>query len=147
MTTKRTVYPSDRATKILGTSATRLNQTIEVFADAVAHHTVNLNHYDRKFWNFFADVLNGFWANETYRMRHSLAAEFEDAEILEGKARKWEITKKEHSDLIDFLKEDASDFDAWAIIFAVQFFWDNYENIDMTKHEWWTIPFRLEFKK
>jgi len=147
MSTKRTVYPSDRATKILGTSATRLNQAIEVFADAIAHHTVDLKDYDRKFWNFFADVLNGFWANETFRMRHAISAEFEDAENLDGKASKWNISKKELEKLIDFLREDSSDFDAWAIVCSCQFFWDNHEKIDMQKDEWWTISFRLQFEK
>lgn len=147
MSKKITVYPSDRAIKILGSSATRLNQAIDVFADAVAHHSININYLDRKFWLFFIDCLNGFWANENYRMVYGLTAQFEDCQAIDGIATKHGITQKEFAKFMDWFKEDASDFDAWAIIFACQFFWDNHEKIDVLKDEFWTIPFRLQFNK
>lgn len=142
-----TLYPSDRAKKILGESATDLNLSLEIFSDMIARETKKYQDaWPRSFWNFFADALNGFWPSESAYMNQFLKVEFEDAQKLDGKATKHGATGKQFDKFLDWLGEDADPIVGWCIIFGVRFFWNNYEKIDMEKDSWWTLEYRLDFK-
>lgn len=153
---KITVYPDMRALAVLGTSAGNLNQAIECWASIIARATAdNSNDFAAQEWCLIADVCNGtLWEPNIENPAVLLAAEVSDGHRLNGTGYRWfcdakgEATKemKAADNKVKALVEKLAALDyahAWAVIVAVQWFWQNTErNIDVRAEPWWTLAYR-----
>lgn len=86
-----------------------------------------------------------------------LAAAVEDAHRFENVGHKWfgafEVIPDKDLDhhrtrCLEELLEKLRKLDyahAWAVILAVQWYWEHHEQIDIEKDEWWTLAFRREW--
>jgi len=138
-----TVYPNPRALIILGTGTRELNQALECWADAVARGTAeNAGRYSRAEWSLLADCCNGTHFEPTVASPgRLLASQVLDAEQLDRLGAKWLERPSDVASLAEKL-ERLTYPQAWAIIVAVQFFWELHERIDLHTDEWWRTAFR-----
>lgn len=145
---RTTVYPSERAMEIIGIGASKLNQALECWAETIAQASAdNAKTFRKEEWLYLADLLNGTMAEpQIGSAGQMLAFEVTDGHELDGLGGKWfgDNADQEVQDLVT--KLNTTDYaHAWALIMAIQFFWDNCQQIKLTEDQWWTIPFRREF--
>lgn len=164
---KLTVYPDPSALAIVGDTTPALNQAVECWARVIAEAThANATAFSRPEWNFLADCCNGLILDTGVgNPAVYLYAEAEDGHRLNRTGDKW--FGGDGADLEGSLKRlgagkatkgtrtaDAAvaglvkrlqqlDYvHAWAMLMAIQFFWDHPSDIDHQEHDWWTLPFR-----
>jgi hypothetical protein len=170
------VYPSSRAAEIIGGTAPTLNQAIECWASLLARAMADNaktfwnaeptpvtgkreDAYALKEWGVLADTLKEMrFDPEFTNPGELLATAVEDANRLENVGAKWfsmdlppeeyseiELTDKRVAELAQKLRE--LDYPhAWAVILAVQWFWEHHaEGIDVKKDPWWTLAFRRQW--
>lgn len=139
------VYPHLRALQVLGRSAAGLNQALECWADLVGRATDrNAERFGPEEWCYLADCGNGtLWEPAFANPGALLAHQVRDADAFEGLGAKWLRGPAEVSALAEKLA-GLGYAEAWAVILAVQFFWDHHEAIDVQGQEWWTLRFRAE---
>ncbi len=138
-----TVYPSPRVLAVLGTGAPTLNQALECWAITIARATAeNASLLSRPEWNYLADCGNGtIWDPGFQEPGRLLAAQVEDAARLDGLGEKWLERPSDVTALAEKLA-GLSYSEAWGVIVAVEFFWENCDRIALSKDEWWTTTFR-----
>jgi hypothetical protein len=161
------IYPSPRALEILGTSSPALNQAIDCWGALLARATAD----NRKVfsngepseyqvhalleWGLLTEVLKGKnFDPEFASPGHLIATSIEDAHRLEDTGRKWFDSVLDMEDYENGLQGAVSDFvkrlqeldyvHAWALIVAVQWYWEHHDKIDVRKDAWWTVQFRRE---
>lgn len=168
MAKKITVYPDPQALAVLGTSAPQLNQALECWGNIIARASAdNSKDLGAAEWAMLADVCNGtLWEPRVDNPAVLLAAEIEDGHRLNGAGYKWfcgedgelagslerlglgKPTKemRDADNRIKALVEKLVAMDyahSWAVIVAVQWFWDHCElQFDARKDPWWTLAFR-----
>jgi hypothetical protein len=141
----------ERADRVLGLSATqevpiaRIHQHLEAWATGLADATLdNENLFSRQEWNLIADVCNGtLWQGSGSSPGILLAANVGDGHRLDGAGEKW--LGYPAAGKVALLTSKVRDLDylhAWAVITAVQVFWDHCNEIDHSEDEWWTLRFR-----
>jgi hypothetical protein len=170
------VYPAPKAVEILGPSCPALNQAIECWAALVARATADnarefqqtdttLAQFTNEYWgmdqwSLLAEVLKDMrFDPEFANPGQLLSTAIEDAHRLENigfNCFDWggcdsSVIKPSHIDAaVEKLVESLRQLDyvhAWAIIVAVQWFWEHRnEGIDIKKDPWWTLPFRRQWK-
>jgi hypothetical protein len=143
-----TVYPTARALSVLGTGTPGLNQALECWADLIARASVeNAKRFRSEEWQYLADCANGIrWEPTVANPGKGLAQQASDAHELEGPGSKWLARSSEVAALAKKLGQ-LSYVEAWALILAVQSFWDNHERIDREKEEWWSLVYRSGAKR
>lgn len=170
--TRYSVYPTPRAIDVVGNSAPALNQAIECWAAlltrAMADNSNNIcpwylancrDENELNEWCVLAEALRGKrFDPEFANPGDLLAAAVEDADRFFCVGDKW-FTSMHDGDfaygartrLFRELVKKLHDLDpvhAWAVIIAVQWFWDHQdEGIDMGKDLWWTLAFRRQWKE
>ena len=174
--TRYSVYPAPRAVEIVGDSAPALNQAIECWAallaramadnakkiwnNALAEETGKMEDmYALKEWCVLAETLKGIRFDPEFAAPGALlAAAVEDANRLEDSAVKWfsmALPGEEYSEIeltdrcVAKLTKKLRELDyphGWAVILAVQWFWDHQgEGIDIKTDPWWTLSFRRQW--
>jgi hypothetical protein len=176
--TRYSVYPAPKAIEVVGNSAPALNQSIECWAALLARaiadnakqfwnaestwQTEEFEHaYVLKEWCVLAEALKGIRFDPEFANPATLlATAVEDANRLDDVGAKWfsmdlppekysqiELADKRVSQLANKLRE--LDYPhAWAIIIAVQWYWEHQdEGIDMKKDCWWTLGYRREWQQ
>jgi hypothetical protein len=166
------VYPAPRAVEIVGGRAPSLNQAIECWAAQLAWATAdNARSFSQSYWHDLGDTCEVHELHDWAVLAHSirdkpfdpqfsrpgelLAAAVEDAHRLESIGGEWfqsnaDITWKEVDNAIAKLAKKLRDLDyahAWAIIVAVQWFWDHQDGIKVDKDEWWTLSYRRQWNR
>jgi hypothetical protein len=172
--TRYSVYPAPKAVEIIGNSAPALNQGIECWAALLARAMADNAETFSAFysdwdgftlhekclhdWALLATVLRGLRFDSDFaNPGELLATAVEDAHRLEKTGREWfasdgDIEWKEVDaavrKLVEKLRSKDLDYThAWAIIVAVQWFWEHHEQgIDIGKDPWWTLTFRRKWK-
>ena len=175
--TRYSVYPTPRAIDVVGNSAPALNQAIECWAALLARAMADNDrtfeqadrvemHFERKMWQMnewalMAEALKDMrFDSEFTNPGQLLATAVEDAHRLEyigAKCLDWgecdsTIIKEKHIDAaVNKVVEKLRNLDyvhAWAVIVAVQWFWEHHdEGIDIKENPWWTLPFRRQWKE
>jgi hypothetical protein len=165
------VYPAPRAIELLGGSSPALNQALECWAAELARasaqncdrHTGFSESYFEQIsadkcdiheihdWAVLAYSLKGKpFDPEFSRPQELLAAAVEDAHTLEKVGNKWvvseiDLTSREVDAAIAQLAHKLRGLTfarAWAIIVAVQWYWEHHEDLDLIRVDWWTLSFR-----
>jgi hypothetical protein len=172
--TRYSVYPAPKAVQIVGNSAPALNQAIECWAALLARATAENSRefhqawqlYDPERnphaigldqWSLLAEALKGMRIDPEFANPGLLlATAVEDAHRLEDlgfKCYNWggcdssvinpdidaEVGKVvEKLRLIDYPH-------AWAVIVAVQWYWEHHKEIQKTD-DWWTLKYRRQWK-
>jgi hypothetical protein len=171
--TRYSIYPAPKAVEIVGASAPALNQAVECWAAlllrAMADNSDNIwpvnpggslapgeLHFLHE-WCVLAEALRGKQFEPDFaKPGDLLAATVEDAHRLERVGDKWftsetdgEMHAKGLASSVRELVEKLHRLDyaaAWAVIVAVQWFWDHQnEGIDMREDLWWTLAFRRQW--
>ena len=103
-------------------------------------------------WCLLAEVLKGMrFEPEFANPGALLATAIEDAHRLENVGEKWfssegpDWGQKEIDASVEKLVEKLRDLDyahAWAVIVAIQWFWDHEREISTKEDEWWSLAFR-----
>jgi hypothetical protein len=164
------IYPAPTALDILGASSPSLNQAVECWAALLARATADnakqfYCQFDDDFggchglhdWCLLAEVLKGKRFDPDFANPGMLiATAVDDSERLTETASKWFISHRGGPDTAD--KEFAAEFGslvkklrevdyahAWAIIVAVQWYWENHRFINFENDAWWTLSFRRSF--
>jgi hypothetical protein len=171
------VYPAPKAVEVVGDTAPALNRAIECWAAlltrAMARNAKRFwnagpnsvtgkmeDMYAIKEWCVLADSLKGRRCDPAFAAPGDLlAAAVDDANTLENKVLRWfsmELPPEQYSEIeltdkcVAKLAKKLRDLDypdAWALILAVQWFWDHQsEGIDIENDEWWTLRFRHEWR-
>ena len=174
--TRYSVYPAPKAVEVVGASAPALNQAIECWAALLARATADNakkfwnaasthltgkmeDMYALKEWCVLAHTLKGIrFDPEFAKPGELLATAVEDVNRLENSGARWfsmelppedyseiELTDKRVAKLAKKLRE--LDYPAaWAVILAVQWFWEHHdEGIDIKEDPWWTLGFRRQW--
>jgi hypothetical protein len=155
------VYPAPRAIEILGASAPELNQALECWAALLARAIADNSKVFRgpsdsismlNEWGVLAEVLKGMrFDPEFAHPKELLATAVEDAHRLENIGSRWcQAFSGSRDEAVGKLVEKLRKLDyphAWAIIVAVQWFWEHHEAIDMKKDPWWTLAFRRKWNQ
>ncbi len=167
------VYPAPRAIEIIGSTSPSLNQALECWAALMARamadnaETFSKSYSetvgDRLFehglhdWGLMANVLRNTLVDPDFaNPRELLATAVEDTHRLEKVGREWfwsecDIEWKEVDAAVQELVEKlrSKDFDyvhAWALIGAVQWFWEHHDKgINIKDDSWWTPAFRRQW--
>ena len=132
------IYPRARALAILCTGETRavattLNRALEIFADSVARAAREAEEsLSKQEYCLFADIFNGSLVDSTINIKQLILAQVRDADELEGAGAKWGVDAKKLLAKIEKLSEPA----CYSILLAVEFFWANYEKLDVRKSPW-----------
>jgi len=168
MAKKITVYPDPRALAVLGASAPALNQALECWANIVARASAdNSKDFAAAEWCLLADVCNGtLWEPVVENPAALLAANVADGHQLEGAGYRWfggeegdrdaslarrdagqpRQTTRAADAAVQALSEKLAALDyahAWAVLVAVQWFWDHAEHhSDPRQDPWWTLAYR-----
>jgi hypothetical protein len=168
------VYPAPRAIEIIGSTSPSLNQALECWAALLARATADNARdiwdsfiYDeppQKYevqplheWAVIAEVLKEMrFDPEFANPGVLLATAVEDGHRLESVANNWFLWGEEGpgtddpDKAIQKLTDKLRGLDyshAWAVISAVQWFWDHHdEGIDIKKDRWWTLAFRRQWQ-
>ncbi len=175
--TRYSVYPAPKAVEVVGNSAPALNQAIECWAARLARAMADndrtfeqadriVMHFERKMcqmneWSLIAEALKDKrFDPEFANPEQLLATAVEDAHRLEYIGAKC-LDRGEHDSTI--IKDKPIDaavnevvkklrnleyVHAWAVIVAVQWFWEHHdEGIDIKEDPWWTLAFRRQWKE
>jgi hypothetical protein len=158
--TRYSVYPAPKAIEVVGNSAPALNQAIECWAALVARAMAdNARTFSESYgemagdrlyqhclhdWALLANVLRGMRFDPDFaNPPELLATAVEDAHRLESIGDEWyfgESERKDRDAAVARLAEELRNLDyvhAWAIIGAVQWFWENHsEGIDIKADPW-----------
>jgi hypothetical protein len=172
--TRYSVYPAPKAVEVVGDTAPALNQAVEcwaaLLARAMADNTrtfsasysewqINLlNEHCLHDWALLASVLRGMRFDADFaNPSELLATAVEDAHRLESIGDEWYFTEADESERKDrdaavgSLAEKLRKLPyahAWAVIVAVQWFWEHHdEGIDIKKDLWWTLGFRRQWRQ
>jgi hypothetical protein len=108
---------------------------------------------ERDEWNYLVDVLNGCadlwdWSESPIPSLSLIRANAEDAHRLDGAGDKWfgdEPGSADKATKIFLAKLGAPKLQPIhgdAILAAVRWFWRHHQDINHTKHRWWTAEFR-----
>jgi hypothetical protein len=164
------IYPASKATEIIGDTAPALNQAVECWAALLSRATADNSNKIVKSrfsdlgggrievdylheWGVLADTLREMrfdpeFANPSFL----LASAVEDAQRLQGVGFRWLEPSLNFDGSLEVnpaifrLIEKIKNMDyahAWAIIVAVQWYWENHEMI-AKEDEWWTLAYRRE---
>jgi hypothetical protein len=173
--TRYSIYPAHKAVEIVGNTAPALNQAIECWAALLARAMadnaetlfasysdfVGSTFYEHCLhdWALLATALRGMRFDPDFANPGDLiATAVEDTHRLEKVGREWfssdgDILWKEVdaavAQLVEKLrnKEELDYPHAWAIILAVNWFWEHQEQgVDISKDPWWTLAFRRQWK-
>lgn len=143
--TQLTVYPSPRSIQVLGSSSPALNQALDCWAYLIGRATLeNAGRFSRAEWLYLADCGNSTMWTPEFDAARSIVHQVRDANELDGLGKKW-LSKPSDVDKLAGKLEGLSYQEAWAVIVAVELFWDNHEDIDTGKDEWWTLDYRRTF--
>jgi hypothetical protein len=168
--TRYSVYPAPKATEIVGTSASALNQAIECWAAlltrAAADNEKTLSQGEwingvvrigLKQWSFLAHALKDRPFDPDYANPGDLlATAVEDTHRFECHlTHKFFVTGTDFENIPEEADADVKrlvgtlrklDYaQAWAVIVAVRWFWDHHdEGIDIEEDRWWTLAFRRQ---
>jgi hypothetical protein len=161
------VYPAPKAVEVLGNSAPALNRAIECWAALLARATADnakklwndVHRNGIKEWCVLADTLKEMlFTPEFANPGELLATAVEDVNRLENIGSTWlemEIDDgynaiEQGDQYIALLVQKLRDLDyahAWAVIVAVQWFWEHHDQgIDVSKDDWWTLAFRRQWQ-
>lgn len=159
------VYPHRDALAIVGGSSPACNRAIECWARILRETEASLaESLKREEWNFFADVMNGTIFDDSWSGQY-LWAEAEDAMRLNGTDWKWFGTEKEElKQSLAHVQKKKTELhprgktllaalgkftfaQTQFVLFAVSFFWQNHEQIEPQKDDWWTLGFRVRFQQ
>lgn len=136
-----TVYPHPKSVLAIGKTAPALNQAIECWANVVTQATKdNEERFTRHEWNFLADVLYGCPFDSHDRSPGETISRF--IESTNPGVWGWLSGCKDHvKDVSErcFVMPYA---ESWALILAVQFYWNFKRHIRPLEDEWWTAAFR-----
>ena len=166
------VYPSPKAVEVVGASAPTLNQAIECWAALLARATAdNARTFSASYSDWQIDVLYEHclhdWALLATVLRdirfdadfanpaELLATAVEDAHRLESIGDEWYIAdeseRKDRDAAVGRLAKELRKLlytHAWAVIVAVQWFWEHHdEGPDIKKDQWWTLGFRRQWHR
>jgi hypothetical protein len=143
-----TLYPNVRALQVLGTTAGHLNQSLECWANLVARAGVeNARRFLPDEWLYLADCCNGtVWEPDFSDPGRLLAEQVREADHFDALGARWLTGPADVPELAEKLS-GLNYAQAWAVIIAVQFFWDNRDEINVPADEWWTVPYRLAFMR
>jgi len=170
--TRYSIYPAHKAVQIVGNTAPALNQAIECWGALLARATADNAgtfckshfqdlgegkidvHYVHE-WGVLADALKGIRVDlDFWEVGFLLSRAVEDAHRRVG--LRWLEPNldfdgsKEVDPAIWRLVEKLKKLDyahAWAVIVAVQWFWEHVdEGIDIKNDPWWTLAFRRQWK-
>jgi hypothetical protein len=157
------IYPSPKAVDILGNSSPQLNQAIECWASLIARATAdNAKRFQKSYlesltgdyfplheWCVLADALRERrFDPEFANPAELLATAVEDADRFENIGSKWFSWDGPGGDVDVYVQKLAKKVrelkypEAWAVIIAVQWYWENSGNIDLRGDPWWTLGFR-----
>lgn len=168
------IYPAPKAVEVVGNTSPALNQAIECWAAllvrAMADNTERICPWylgDSDFspdcqhilyeWCVLAEALQGKRFDPDFANPGDLlTAAVEDARRLEHVGDRWfrsefdgEMHAAGYKSCFRELVEKLHKLDyahAWAVIVAVQWFWEHQEQgIDLGKDPWWTLKFRSEW--
>jgi hypothetical protein len=164
------VYPAPKAIEVVGNTAPALNQAIECWAAlqsrAMAENARIFSESDLELtaarpdqhplhdWAVLANVIQDKRFEPDFpKPGDLLAAAVEDAHTLEGIGDEWyfadESNQKNRDAAVGKLAQELRKLDyarAWAVIGAVQWFWEHCdEGIDIKKDPWWTLAFRRQW--
>ena len=167
--TRYSVYPTAKAVDFLGNSAPALNRAIECWAALLTRATAD---NAKKIWNHRASMPDEYFLQEWCVLADTLkempftpefanpgellATAVEDANRLENIGSKWFSTERDDYNEIELVDKRIGELainlrgldyaHAWAVIVAVQWFWEHHgEGIDIKKDEWWTLSFRRQW--
>ncbi len=143
-----TVYPEPRTLRILGQSTPQLNLALDCWARQVVAGAAEAEGLlSKPEWLFLADCLNGHLA-DAREDNSSLVLSVHDSHELDGTGHKWfEAEAAEHVEEVKAKLRGLSYSAAWAVILAVQFFWDHHESLDLLADEWWRVSFRTQWNR
>lgn len=168
--TRYSIYPASKAVEVIGDTAPALNQAVECWAALLARATEENSkkilksrfsdlgegridvHYLHE-WGVLADTLREMRFDPEFPNPSPLiASAVDDANRLRRVGHRWLDPKldfdasNEVGPAIFKLVEKIKEMDyvqAWAIIVAVQWYWENHEMIAKAD-EWWTLAYRRE---
>jgi len=144
-----TVCPDNTDRLIIGGNYPSMNRAISCWAYVIKNSMPTL---ERNEWNFLAEVLYSKWDVDLSIDKHDMANTVSDAQLLNRAGDKWfgqEPTRGSGQQGTNALKEKIEKM-TWEecqyIRTAVMFFWSRQAEgkIDLTRDEWWTIPFRVQ---
>ena len=174
--TRYSVYPAPKAVEILGPSAPALNQALECWAAllvrAMADNSRQFEQSDAEInnmlgklcqmneWSLIARALMGLrfdpdFGNPGYLLAAGVAdahrLEYIGAACLDWCGNDSTVIKDKHIDAaVVGVVEKLSCLDyvhAWAVIVAVQWFWEHSdEGINVKNDQWWTPGFRRQWR-
>jgi hypothetical protein len=135
--------------EILGSSPEQLNQALECWAEVTTQCSAeSAQAFGRAQWSLLAEAFQGVrWEPTAGNPGELMAAGLEDAEEQQHLAEKWLGSGHETkvAELLGTLRE--LDYaHGWAMIQAIQWFWDHHEEVDLTDEPWWTLQYRLLFE-
>ena len=175
--TRYSIYPAPRAVEIVGNTSPALNQAIECWAALLARALADNGKtffqgeildlspgmddpVGVQEWSLLADVLKEKRIEPDFANPCDLlATAIEDAHRLEAVGHKgfvWGSFDASTPTLdvdarIDKLVQKLRKLDyahAWAVIVAVQWFWEHHEEgIDIKNDAWWTLSFHREWRQ
>lgn len=141
---------------ILGDSEQSIEQALVAWSVHVERGAKRVcEHLCRNEWNLLAEVHRGI--TPTFTMQGAWAASnplsmcianLEDAHIVDEVGFKWlgedgDILVK---DLVRKL-DNLDPVEGWAVIIAIEFFWQHASEIDHLEDEWWTVEHRKKILK
>lgn len=164
-----TVYPHPRVYAVIGDSAGQLNQALEAWATLIARATQdNETAFAHAEWCLIADVCNStLWEPSAESPGVLIAANVSDGHHLDGTGYKWladegtelagslerigagKPTKamREVDARVSSLVKRLAALDAvhaWAVVVAVQFFWEHAGAVD-SEAPWYTLAYRRQY--
>jgi len=110
-------------------------------------------------WGVLAETLKAMQFDPEFsNPGELLATAVEDADRLEDAAEKWfssEFDGEDYAGGLKFVVEELvkklrslSYAHAWAVIAAVQWYWEHHhEGVDIKKDQWWTLAFRRNWRQ
>jgi hypothetical protein len=164
------VYAASKAVEVVGCSAPALNRALECWAALLTRSTAdNCKAFSPAIddvrakapcpslheWALLAVALKSKHFDPEFADPGAiLAAALEDAHRLENAANKYyfrptgEYEQKEVDSAVADLGKKLRDLDyphAWALIIAVDWFWEHSEETDIEKDAWWTLSYRRQW--
>ena len=150
------VFPHPSSLALLGIDSaergigTELTHAIECWAQSMRRAADEVaKSFNRREWNFLADILNGTHMLDVPWTGRHLAIQAADAQELDAAGDKWFGDGEGKLKVRDLSKRlDALSFEqAQAICLAARWFWAHHEKINVEKDEWWSLPYRLRAQK